>query len=407
MGLTGASRGSAARPRLRRLGQLPGSRPCVPRLQQPRRSRRFDGSSLPGVGASPTPQSRRQPRHRPDRPTDQQPSHPTYGRGYDAPRPESHHRQKNHRRENHRRGKHRQRESHRWEKHRWRESHRLAESRRGENRRHQPNRRHAWSRVQPGPDRVGRNLGWVVRRCRNALWMRPCPRPGAFAPRPGVPRGEGTEPPGQHHRRCCRALRDCRRERRCGRPGRRESCRARRDSSRAWTHEQLGRGCCRARRDCCRARRRGRSACRERCHGQRPRGRSSRYGQPGRAVGRQQLAATSGMCLGWGAGRRCRTARLSLGPGAFAPGLGVLRGVGTGPWGQRRRLGAGGRCRPRGVDQKSTSTSAVAASSAGWSSVGPMPIFSLIFFSSSLARSGLSRRKFRAFSRPWPSWSLS
>src|SRR5204863_6518745 len=38
---------------------------------------------------------------------------------------------------------------------------------------------------------------------------------------------------------------------------------------------------------------------------------------------------------------------------------------------------------------------------------GPTPSFSLIFFSISLARSGLSRRKFRAFSLPWPSWSPS
>ena len=76
-------------------------------------------------------------------------------------------------------------------------------------------------------------------------------------------------------------------------------------------------------------------------------------------------------------------------------------GAASSAWGPRRR------CRPQRIDQKSTSTSAVAASSAGWSSVAPMPIFSLIFFSSSLARSGLSRRKFRAFSRPWPSWSLS
>ena len=95
-------------------------------------------------------------------------------------------------------------------------------------------------------------------------------------------------------------------------------------------------------------------------------------------------------------------------PGVLGPGPGGLRGVGTVPRGQRRRqMWAEERCRPQRIDQKSTSTSAVAASSAGWSTVAPMPIFSLIFFSSSLARSGLSRRKFRAFSRPWPSWSLS
>ena len=48
-----------------------------------------------------------------------------------------------------------------------------------------------------------------------------------------------------------------------------------------------------------------------------------------------------------------------------------------------------------------------AASSAGASTVGPTPSFSRICFSSSLARSGLSRRKVREFSLPWPSWSPS
>ncbi len=48
-----------------------------------------------------------------------------------------------------------------------------------------------------------------------------------------------------------------------------------------------------------------------------------------------------------------------------------------------------------------------AAASAGLSTWGPMPSFSRIFFSISLARSGLSRRKVRAFSLPWPSWSPS
>ena len=37
----------------------------------------------------------------------------------------------------------------------------------------------------------------------------------------------------------------------------------------------------------------------------------------------------------------------------------------------------------------------------------PMPSFSLIRFSISSARSGLSRRKLRTFSLPWPSWSPS
>lgn len=105
-----------------------------------------------------------------------------------------------------------------------------------------------------------------------------------------------------------------------------------------------------------------------------------------------------------------RSRHLCLRPGVCEPAPDVRRGVETAPRGQRRRQrwAAGGRCHPRWVvGQKSTSTSAAAASPAGWSRVGPMPIFSLIFFSSSLARSGLSRRKFRAFSRPWPSWSLS
>ena len=55
-------------------------------------------------------------------------------------------------------------------------------------------------------------------------------------------------------------------------------------------------------------------------------------------------------------------------------------------------------------DQKSTGTS---ETSAGWSTRGPTPSFSLIFFSISSARSGLSLRKLRAFSLPWPSWSPS
>src|SRR5215471_3554609 len=46
-------------------------------------------------------------------------------------------------------------------------------------------------------------------------------------------------------------------------------------------------------------------------------------------------------------------------------------------------------------------------SAASASRRGPTPSFSLIFFSISLARSGLSRRKFRAFSLPCPSWSPS
>ena len=55
-------------------------------------------------------------------------------------------------------------------------------------------------------------------------------------------------------------------------------------------------------------------------------------------------------------------------------------------------------------DQKSTGTS---ETSAGWSTRGPTPSFSLTFFSISSARSGLSLRKLRAFSLPWPSWSPS
>ena len=41
------------------------------------------------------------------------------------------------------------------------------------------------------------------------------------------------------------------------------------------------------------------------------------------------------------------------------------------------------------------------------STCGPTPSFSRIFFSSSLARSGLSLRNLREFSLPWPSWSPS
>src|SRR5690606_8643702 len=56
--------------------------------------------------------------------------------------------------------------------------------------------------------------------------------------------------------------------------------------------------------------------------------------------------------------------------------------------------------------QKSTGTSAAGASPVA-SALGPTPSFSLVFFSISSARSGLSLRNFRAFSLPWPSWSAS
>src|SRR6478672_2873077 len=93
------------------------------------------------------------------------------------------------------------------------------------------------------------------------------------------------------------------------------------------------------------------------------------------------------------ASRRCR------GPIARGP---LARG--------RRGQGSFERCPGRVVlvahgPQKSTGTSATG--SAGLSTCGPTPSFSLIFFSSSSARSGLSRRKVRAFSLPWPSWSPS
>jgi hypothetical protein len=57
----------------------------------------------------------------------------------------------------------------------------------------------------------------------------------------------------------------------------------------------------------------------------------------------------------------------------------------------------------RATTQKSTG----AGSGASSLTRAPMPSFSLIFFSISLARSGLSRRKLRTFSLPWPSWSPS
>jgi len=83
-------------------------------------------------------------------------------------------------------------------------------------------------------------------------------------------------------------------------------------------------------------------------------------------------------------GRRSGSGRLGPSPGAP-------------PWRSRHRYG-----------QKSTGALAFAlasvrTSTAGASTRGPIPSFSLIFFSNSLARSGLSRRKARAFSLPWPS----
>ena len=57
--------------------------------------------------------------------------------------------------------------------------------------------------------------------------------------------------------------------------------------------------------------------------------------------------------------------------------------------------------------QKSTGTGSGTIGAPAESTRAPMPSFSLIFFSSSSARSGLSRRKLRTFSLPCPSWSFS
>ena len=98
-----------------------------------------------------------------------------------------------------------------------------------------------------------------------------------------------------------------------------------------------------------------------------------------------------------GPARRCRRRPRSLPDTAGGAGQARVR------WGARgtarRRIAdhaPGPVARPR---------PAAAAGSA--SRRGPTPSFSLIFFSISLARSGLSRRKVRAFSLPCPSWSPS
>ena len=57
--------------------------------------------------------------------------------------------------------------------------------------------------------------------------------------------------------------------------------------------------------------------------------------------------------------------------------------------------------------QKESTPIGSSESGASWSTCGPTPSFSRIFFSSSLARSGLSLRNLREFSLPWPSWSPS
>src|SRR5690606_7654973 len=61
----------------------------------------------------------------------------------------------------------------------------------------------------------------------------------------------------------------------------------------------------------------------------------------------------------------------------------------------------------RPAQKSSTPMGSSESSSAGASTFGPTPSFSRIFFSISLARSGLSLRKVREFSLPCPSWSPS
>ncbi len=92
--------------------------------------------------------------------------------------------------------------------------------------------------------------------------------------------------------------------------------------------------------------------------------------------------------------------RLRLGEHGRRPGQPLCGGRDA-----RRRSRSGGEvvAVPR-HGQKLTGTS---ETSAGWSTRGPTPSFSLTFFSISSARSGLSLRKVRAFSLPCPSWSPS
>ena len=68
---------------------------------------------------------------------------------------------------------------------------------------------------------------------------------------------------------------------------------------------------------------------------------------------------------------------------------------------------AGCRCRRRRRRVMLRSRPGPAAARPRRRAAAPMPSFSLIFFSISSARSGLSRRNLRAFSLPWPSWSPS
>ena len=100
-----------------------------------------------------------------------------------------------------------------------------------------------------------------------------------------------------------------------------------------------------------------------------------------------------------------------LGPSGPRRPVAGRRRVAARRW-PRRRASRPSRPRPppprrRARDQKSSTPIGSSDARAGLSTVGPTPSFSRIFFSSSLARSGLSLRKERAFSLPWPSWSPS
>ena len=106
-------------------------------------------------------------------------------------------------------------------------------------------------------------------------------------------------------------------------------------------------------------------------------------------------------------GRRARRARPSHRFGSGEPGqrrhLGLVELAGLWSWTGRRRERS-----PAGISIAPVRSRPVPARAhAAASTCGPMPSFSLIRFSISSARSGLSRRNLRAFSLPCPSWSPS
>ena len=140
-----------------------------------------------------------------------------------------------------------------------------------------------------------------------------------------------------------------------------------------------------------------------------PRRRSARPRRTGRAPGRPRRRARRACRARCAARRGCgRAGRACAGRRCERPTSGSPGGPSLRRPACRRATGPGGRCgRPFGSAHAAAAAAAQKSTGAGTTSIGapsstwaPMPSFSLIFFSISSARSGLSRRKLRTFSLP-------